>query len=148
MLHNCRKSSSDKWARPEKHRLGTSGGQKVVCDVIFLSADIIRAGWVTHFSRVRPRPGLANYFWARYQPPPPTTWWGGWDKTPGGQKSEEHWVLKGGGRVLMSKIQPARHTRGSVPSISGVWRCFLKVQCREQLLCNYFCPPASTCKLL
>ena len=67
VLHNCRKSSFDEWARPEKHRLGTSGGQKVVCDVIFLSADMIRAGWVTHFSRVRPRPGLANYFWARYQ---------------------------------------------------------------------------------
>ena len=71
LLQICGKSSFDGKARPEKHRLSTSGGKKVVCDVIFLSVDIVRAGWATHFSRMRPRPGPANYFWGRYQTPPP-----------------------------------------------------------------------------
>ena len=62
VLQNHQKSSFDGKARPEKHHLSTSGGKKVVCDVIYLSVDIVWAGWVTEFSWVRPRPGLANYF--------------------------------------------------------------------------------------
>ena len=57
---------------------------------------------------------------------------------PGGRKSEEHYVLKGGGRVLLSKIQRAQHTCDSIANISGVWRCFSEVWCWGQLLCNYF----------
>ena len=62
VLQNCRKSSCGGCARPEKHRSSTSGGRKVVCDVIFLSADMFRAGLDTHFSWVRPLLGPANYF--------------------------------------------------------------------------------------
>ena len=62
VLQNRQKSSFDGKARPEKHRLSTFGSKKVVFDVIFLSVDIVRAGWVTEFSWVRPRPGPANYF--------------------------------------------------------------------------------------
>ena len=67
VLQHRSKSSLDGWARPEKYRLITSGGKTVVCDVIFVSADIVRAGQVTFFSWVRPRPGLANCFWLKYQ---------------------------------------------------------------------------------
>ena len=47
-------------------------------------------------------------------------------------------MLKGGGRVLLSKIQRAQHTCDSIANISGVWRCFSEVWCWGQLLCNYF----------
>ena len=47
-------------------------------------------------------------------------------------------MLKGGGRVLLSKIQRAQHTCDSIANISGVWRCFSEVWCWGQLLWNYF----------
>ena len=61
VLQNCKESSCGGWVRPEKHRSSTFGGRKVVCDVIFLSADMFRAGFDTHFSWVRPLLGPPNY---------------------------------------------------------------------------------------
>ena len=72
MHRNCRKSSGGTWARLKKCHSSPSGGRKVVSGVIFLSADMFRAGMDKHFFWPRPRLGPAGASPSEIPTPPPT----------------------------------------------------------------------------